>query len=95
MSNYRIIYRAFPEPLRGSVFGLTSRGNNSYTVLVDASLSDSKRKETLKHELSHILLGHLEDDKKPVDVIEREAEQYAATMTDEDLERLIQYGKKS
>lgn len=91
MSNFRIIYKTFPEPLKGSIVGLAGRKGNSYTVLIDESLGDSERKETLKHELSHILLGHLDDDKKPEEQIEREADQYAAAMTDDEFEQLMKY----
>lgn len=86
---YRIIYKAFPEPLRGVVRGLTSLKGDLYTILIDALLSDPERKETVKHELSHIVLGHLLEDQRSVEDLEREADAYAAAMTEEELIQLI------
>ena len=86
---YRIIYKAFPAALRGVVRGLTSLRGNLYTVLIDALLDDPERKETLKHELAHIVLGHLLDDQRSVEDLEREADAYAAAMTEEELQQLI------
>ena len=86
---YRIIYKAFPAALRGVVRGLTSLRGNLYTVLIDALLDDPERKETLKHELSHVVLGHLLEDQRSVEDLEREADAYAAAMTDDELQQLI------
>lgn len=85
----KIIYKAFPEPLSGSVRGMTQLRGDLYIVLVDALLDDSERKETLKHELSHIVLGHFLDDQRSVEELEAEADSHAAVMTDDELIRLM------
>ena len=86
---YKIIYKPFPEPLRGIVRALTSLQGNLYTILIDALLDDSERKEAIKHELSHIVLGHFLDDQRSVEELEAEADAHAAVMTDDELIRLM------
>lgn len=91
MGKYKVIYKAFPDALRGVVRGLTSFRGDLYIILIDACLSDSEREKTLKHELSHILLGHFIDDQKSVEEMEREADQHADMMTENEFNMLRGY----
>lgn len=87
----RILYKCFPDALKGSVRGFTSTRGKSYIIMIDSDLGDPERKKTLKHELSHILLGHFEDQDRSVDELEREAIDHAEAMTDDELDQLLRY----
>lgn len=91
MERFRVVYKAFPDALRGIVRGFTSFRGKMYVILIDACLSDSEREKTLKHELSHILLGHFIDERKSVEEMEREADRYANVMTDDEFNMLRGY----
>lgn len=62
--------------LQGAGRGMTTKYNNGYLVLVDRGLSLDLTIETVKHELAHILLGHLDSDQLQVDEMELQAENY-------------------
>lgn len=87
----------FPEELRGSVRGAVKKCKTGYLILMDESLTEDQYKQTLKHELSHIILGHFEISEtettdeylRNIEWIEAETDRYADQMTDEDLERLM------
>ena len=63
--------------LCGSCRAITRKMNEGYLVLVERTLCFDAVISSLKHELMHILLGHLDDDTKTVDEKEREAEEYS------------------
>jgi len=50
--------------LFGSCRAVTRKMNDGYLILVEETLSFDAMLESLKHELRHILLGHLDDDNK-------------------------------
>lgn len=93
MNKIKLVYRAIPE----RVMGLTMRRGEEYLMIIDESLSPLERKETIKHELSHVLLGHFNDGRamddqaylNNIDEIEKEADEYAEQMTDEEYDQLI------
>lgn len=91
MDHYKVIYKSFPASVKGYVFGATGYQSGRYVVLIDRDLDDVQREKALRHELSHILLGHFTDDQKSLEEIEREAEQYADAMTDEEFYMLRGY----
>ena len=77
---------------------LDVRGATRYSVrkkeciiLVNGSLDQAQKRLTLKHELSHILLNHFEREEEPIQLLEKEAEDYAANMTEEEFEALMAY----
>lgn len=56
--------RIVQTDLYGIARGLTRKHQEGYIVLLDQSLSFDCLLHTLKHELCHIILGHLDDDTK-------------------------------
>lgn len=95
--SFRVKSVPFPEELRGFVPGAVRKCKAGYLILMDESLSNEQYKQTLKHELSHIILGHFEISEtettdeylRNIEWIEAETDRYADQMTDEDLERLM------
>ena len=89
---------AVPPALGGFTI---KRGAGQYLVCIAAALPDLERARVFLHELSHVLLGHLESN-NPVDELEREAEERAASLLDlwknggqaEELELLNKYNEK-
>ncbi|NLM14887.1 MAG: hypothetical protein GX218_03410 [Clostridiaceae bacterium] len=53
--------------LNGEARGITTKILDGYVVLLEESMSFEKLLDTLKHELYHILLGHLDDDVKNIE----------------------------
>lgn len=91
MDHYKVFYRPFPARVKGYISGATQYRAGRYIVLIDSNLDDVQREKALRHELSHILLGHFTDDQKGWEEIEREADQYADAMTDEEFYMLRGY----
>ena len=58
--------------LDDGVKGVVSKLQDGYIVILDPSLCFDCMLETLKHELCHIILGHLDDDVKTEDEKEKE-----------------------
>lgn len=97
MQKFKIMYRPFPTELHGKIGGVTGgKPGGVLVVMIDNTLPEAEQKKTLKHELSHIVLGHLEDDRtdrknylKNVMELEAEADAKADSMTDEELNALL------
>ena len=98
MGKITLCYAAFPGIANG--FGGLTRISPSgrVSILINNGRSDEEQKRTLKHELSHIILGHLWDDRVHGEdlsylddnpEIEDEADRYADQMTDETLAELV------
>lgn len=89
---------AVPPALGGFTI---KRGAGQYLVCIAAALPDLERARVFLHELSHVALGHLESN-NPVDVLEQEAEEKAASLFDiwknggqaPELELLDKYNEK-
>ena len=64
--------------LHGISRGVTRKLNDGYLILVERSLSFDVMLETIKHELCHILLGHLEEYDKTEQEMEMEVRESAA-----------------
>lgn len=116
MVKFKLIYRAFPEleqfkdNLPDNVcWGFTILNEQGCFVLIDKDATEQQQAFTLRHELAHLALDHLEQT-KPMAAIdsygddmfgdgwidrEREADQYAANMTDAEFARLMQYAELS
>lgn len=56
--------RVHMTDLNGESHGLATKMNDGYIVLLERSLSFDRLMLTLQHELTHIILGHLDDDVK-------------------------------
>lgn len=91
MDHYKVVYQPFPAAVKGNVFGVTCYQSGRYVVLIDRDLDAIQREKTLRHELSHILLGHFTDDQKSLEEMEREADQHADAMTDDEFNMLRGY----
>lgn len=99
MKPFRLVYKEFPELLRGKMPGFTVEYKGTYSVFIDKDLNESERIETIKHELAHIALGHLEDKRfrsresylENLTEIEDAADMYADRMTDKELSELMMY----
>ena len=100
MKSFKLVYRAFTEFLKGKVPGFTAEGpDGKLTVMIDEDLTESETTHILRHELSHIVLGHFDDDRtkdkqsylENLMEIENEANQYADRMTDKEFADLMQY----
>ncbi len=93
MQSFKLDYRPFPPELHGKIRGITGvKPNGKTIVLIDSTLSETERKKTLKHELAHIVLGHfLDTEQRDVMELEAEAEAKADSMTEEELNGLLQW----
>lgn len=99
MTRFRLVYAAFPAPA-DVVGGFTFRFPSGRTsILINTLKSKEDQIRILKHELSHILLGHLDDDRTSGYLsylhehtdIEDDANKRADLMTDEELADLMRY----
>ena len=91
----------FPEEVRDTVRGMTGKRKSGYIILINEDLPHDQYKWTLKHELSHIILGHFDGDEdgetanaaylRNILEIETEANNRAAQMTDDELAELLKY----
>lgn len=96
MKPFSLFYVRFPAGCEGMVYGITGVDNEgNYTVAIDSAQDEETQKFALKHELSHIHLGHFDpDNKKPISEIEQEADKHAEQMTEEELNFLLTFCRK-
>ncbi len=97
MSPFRLIYEAFPAAA-DMLDGVTMYENGKYVIMINKIKSADEQTQAVKHELSHILLGHFDNRTKGADMylknlaeVEDEADRYADQMTDEELAYLMTY----
>lgn len=58
---FRIIYRPFPNEIKGLVGGgVEKESDDCYLILIDSDLSEQKQDFTLRHELAHIAMNHFD-----------------------------------
>ena len=96
MDPFKLVYEAFPAPA-DALGGVTMCKNGKYIIMINKIKPAEEQIRTIKHELSHILLGHFgdrrtKDDQTYLDnlaEIEEEADRYADQMTDEELAQLM------
>lgn len=62
----------------GECRGLTRKLNDGYLVLIQEGLCYDSMIKTVKHELFHIILGHLDDDIKTISEKEQEVKNQLA-----------------
>lgn len=95
MKKITLVYAVLPSPADVFFGGITRLDpSGSVTILINAEKTEDEKKQLLKHELSHIILGHLWDARVNGDdlsyldnhpEIEDEANRYADQMSDETL----------
>ena len=114
MGKFKLVYAAFPdlEQFRkylpgDKCFGFAIYDEHGYTILIDSSGTEEQRKSTLRHELAHLVLNHLEETKPLFEInssgddmfgpgwIEREheADKLAEEMSEEEFTRLMMYAE--
>ena len=100
MSPFGLVYMEFPHPADvAGGFTMRNPASGKITVLINTLKPEKDQKYFLKHELSHIVLGHTEDKRITGDAsyldkypdIEDDANRYADQMTDEELSELMKY----
>lgn len=64
--------RIIQAPLEKGIRGITTKYNSGYLILLQETLCFDRMLHTLKHELCHIMLNHLDDDVKSVAQKEQE-----------------------
>lgn len=110
MERFRLVYASFPDIAKthggidpdtlnkmGGFAVLNPAG--WYGIMINSNRTEAEQIRALKHELSHLVLGHLTDDRtdttdiylKNLDDVEREADDYADQMTDEEFSELMTY----
>ena len=62
-----VFYRQFQGPLSIRGFVIPD-ADGDYTVFVNDALSEELKQETIRHEQSHIALGHLESEEMASDL---------------------------
>ena len=87
---FRILYIPFPNEIKGLVgAGVEKESDDSYLILIDSDLSEQKQDFTLRHELAHVALGHLENGSgvfgRGWEQREKEADSTAEKMTVDEL----------
>ena len=96
MQPFKLYYEPFPARARSICRGLVtySRERRCYVIIIDSQLDSEQKKASLKHELSHLALNHIEQrvlDNRPEDDLEDEAAVYAEQMTEEEFSRLMAF----
>lgn len=110
MDRFRLIYISFPyiaEVMGGvapdtinKMGGVAVRDPAGlYAIMINRNRTEAEQIRALKHELSHLRLGHLTDGRTETtkiyfdnfDDVEREADDYADQMTDEEFSELMTY----
>lgn len=96
MKPFSLFYVNFPAECEGMIIGVTREDKaGSYTVAIDSGQDEDTQAFALKHELSHIYLGHFDpNNEKPITEIEQEADEHAAQMTEEELDYLLTFCRK-
>ena len=62
----------FQTSIDGACRGFAKKHRDGYIVVLDENLCFDCKLKTLKHELVHIILGHLDDSEKPEEEKENE-----------------------
>ena len=89
MDRFTVKYARFPEIISGTVLGMTEYipEQGRYLVAIDSARPEEEQRETLKHELAHILLHHSE---RSIEA-ELAADRKAAEITDDQLNQILSF----
>lgn len=96
MAPYSLYYVNFPAGCEGMIHGATGIDRNgNYIIAIDSAQDEKTQAHALRHELAHVFLKHLEPgNKKTIEEVEREADDYADKMTGEQLKYLLSFCRK-
>lgn len=89
MKHFKLEYMPFPEEARGFVFGLISCAGRVPRIIIDSSQDERTQRQALRHELAHLMLGHVDNLEADLATLEAEADTAADNMTDADMEALL------
>lgn len=100
MSPFILVYIAFQSPA-DTLDGATVYESGRYVVMINKEKPYNEQQLTIKHELSHILLGHFQNERAKDEEfylknyenldIENDANRYADQMTDDEFSELMKY----
>lgn len=85
---FRLVYRPFPANCGGMVPGLLSGAGGRLLIAIDSNQDTETQARALRHELAHLVLNHLEDE-RPLRELEAEADMYADQMTETEFSELM------
>ncbi len=85
---FRLVYRPFPADCGGMVPGLLSGAGGRLLIAIDSNQDTETQARALRHELAHLVLNHLEDE-RPLRELEAEADMYADQMTETEFSELM------
>ena len=96
MQPFKLYYEPFPARARRICRGFLvyDCDKMKYYIMIDSGLEPEQKKATLKHELSHPALNHIEQQasgNRSEDDLEDEAAVYAEQMTEEEFSRLMAF----
>ena len=100
MKTYTLFYGRFPAACKGYLNGITVKlPSGNCIIWIDSAKDEKTQEKALKHELAHLHFRHTEaeDYERNPDRYEREADEYAARMTGEELKHLLTFctGRKT
>lgn len=82
INDVKILYRKLPKKIYGFIFRYKSKN----IITVNNHISLNKQKKTILHELAHLELSHLDNDKNlmefKIEDMEDEADKYIKFLTD-------------
>lgn len=84
------MYRPFPVECSGLIYGVTQSTGGRIVIFIDSAQDEHTQRMALRHELAHIVCGHMTDTTRSVQQLEKEADEYAARMTDGELSELME-----
>lgn len=89
MKHFKLEYMPFPAEAQGFVFGLIYCAGRVPRIIIDSTRDEQTQRQALRHELAHLMLGHVDNMEADPDTLEAEADTAADNMTDADLETLL------
>lgn len=103
MQRFKLVCKPFPAELR-DVYGFIVANGGRYLIWIDSNQDARTQDRALRHELAHLVLGHLDKTKPLIEIDphnvefgegweerEQEADSFAERMTDAELAELMQY----
>ena len=94
MQHFRLVYTPFPEGATGKIHGAVKKYEKYCIILIDSNTPKEMQAKSLRHELAHIALGHLEDTTRELQEIEAEADSLAERMQESEFNALMQWELK-
>jgi Zn-dependent peptidase ImmA (M78 family) len=91
MKNFKLEYRPFPAEAQGVIFGFISSAGRVPRIMIDSTRDEQTQRKALRHELAHLMLGHVDNLNADLGELEAEADAAAANMTEEDIKALLQW----